>query len=134
VKIDDTKNIILFYDGDCGFCNSSVQFVLKHRRHSQIYFATLQSDFAKDLLKTRGIDIKLDTLYLLKNNTIYDKSSGALQLTSELKSPFPILKVFYIIPKFIRDTFYTYIAERRHKIQHGSCVLPTDEEKELFLY
>jgi len=134
VKIDDSKNIILFYDGDCGFCNSSVQFVLNHRKHNHIYFATLQSDFAKELLTARGIDIKLDTLYVLKNNTIYDKSSGGLQLTSELKFPFPILKVFYIIPKFIRDIFYTYIAKRRHKISNSFCVLPTEEEKRLFLF
>jgi len=133
VKIDDSKNIILFYDGDCGFCNSSVEFVLKHRKHDSIYFATLQSDFATELLKSRGIDIKLDTLYVLKNNTIYDKSSGGLQLTAELKFPLPILKAFYIVPKFMRDAVYTYIAKRRHKISNSFCVLPTEEEKELFL-
>jgi predicted DCC family thiol-disulfide oxidoreductase YuxK len=67
VEIDVAKNIILFYDGDCGLCNSSVQFVLKHRKHNAIYFATLQSDLAKQTLNKKGIEIKLDTLYFLKN-------------------------------------------------------------------
>ncbi len=133
MEIDDSKNIILFYDGECGFCNSSVQFVLKHRTHNHIYFATLQSDFAKEQLNKRGIDIKMDTLYVLKNNIVYNKSSGGLQLTSELSFPFPLFKVFYIIPKFIRDAVYSFIAKRRHTIQNGFCVLPTEEEQELFI-
>lgn len=133
MEIDDSKNIILFYDGECGFCNSSVQFVLKHKKHNRIYFSTLQSDFAKERLNKNGISIELDTLYLLKKNTIYDKSNGALQLASELKFPFNLLKVFFIIPVFIRDRIYTYIANRRHKIRSKFCVKPTEDEKKFFI-
>jgi len=133
VEIDVAKNIILFYDGDCGLCNSSVQFVLKHRKHNAIYFATLQSDLAKQTLNKKGIEIKLDTLYFLKNDKVYHKSTAGLRITSELKFPYPLLKVFLIIPKFIRDTVYSFIANRRHKIQNGFCLLPTELEKELFI-
>ena len=133
MNIDVTKNNILFYDGDCGFCNSSVQFVLKHRKHDHIYFATLQSDFAKEILNNKGIIIKLDTLYYLKNNTIYDKSSAALHLVNELTLFFSIFKIFYIIPKIIRDYVYSLIAKRRHQINNSFCVIPNSEEKKLFL-
>lgn len=133
MEIDVAKNIILFYDGDCGLCNSSVQFVLKHRKHNAIYFATLQSDLAKQTLNKKGIEIKLDTLYFLKNDKVYHKSTAGLRITSELKFPYPLLKVFLIIPKFIRDTVYSFIANRRHKIQNGFCLLPTELEKELFI-
>lgn len=133
MEINETKNIIIFYDGECGFCNSSVQFVLKHRKHNQIYFATLQSDLAKRLLSNKGIEIKLDTLYYLKNNEVYHKSTAGLRITSELKFPYPLLNVLFVVPKFIRDAVYSFIAKRRHNIQNGFCVLPTEEEKELFI-
>lgn len=133
MEIDVAKNIILFYDGDCGFCNSSVQFVLKHRKHNAIYFATLQSDLAKQTLNKKGIEIKLDTLYFLKDDKVYHKSTAALRITSELKFPYPFLKVFLIVPKFIRDVVYSFIANRRYKIQNGFCLLPTELEKELFI-
>jgi len=133
VKIDVAKKIILFYDGDCGFCNSSVQFVLKHRKHDSIYFATLQSDLAKRILTDKGIKIKLDTLYFLKNNKVYDKSTAGLRITSELKFPYPLLKTLLIIPKFMRYAVYVFIANRRHKIQNSFCVLPTEAEKKLFI-
>ena len=133
MKIDVSKNIILFYDGECGFCNSAVQFVLKHRKHNSIYFATLQSDLAKHLLGEKGIEIKLDTLYFFKDGKVYHKSTAALHITSELKFPFPLFQVFFIVPRFIRDAVYSFIAKRRHKIQNSFCVLPTEEEKGLFI-
>ena len=134
MEIDETKNIIIFFDGECGFCNSSVQFVLKHRKHNSIYFSTLQSDLAKRVLNKKGIEIKLDTLYFLKNNEVYHKSTAGLRITSELKFPYSLFKVFLIVPKFIRDAIYSFVAKRRHKIQNGFCVLPTEQEKELFIY
>lgn len=123
---------ILFYDGDCGFCNSSVQFVLSHKKND-IYFATLQSKFAQQTLNSKGIDIKLDTLYYLKNSTVYSKSSAGLQISKELKFPFPLFQLFYIVPTFIRDYIYTAIAKRRHKLKAGHCVIPSETDKIFFL-
>ena len=133
MKIDVTKNKILFYDGDCGFCNSSVQFVLKNRKHNHIYFATLQSELAKTTLGKKGITIELDTLYYLKNNIVYNKSSAGLQISKELKLPYSIISILYFVPKFIRDFFYIQIAKRRHKIGSNFCVLPNEAEKSLFI-
>jgi predicted DCC family thiol-disulfide oxidoreductase YuxK len=129
----ESKNKILFYDGECGFCNSSVQFVLKNKKVNDIFFVTLQSKFAQQILNKKGIQIKLDTLYFLKNDKIYSKSSAGLQLTKELKFPYPLFLGFYIIPKFIRDFVYTSIAKRRHNIRSGFCLLPKENEKKYFL-
>ena len=131
--LTDSKNKILFYDGDCGFCNSSVQFVLKNKKVDDIYFATLQSKFAKKILEEKEIEIKMDTLYYLKDKKIYSKSSAGIQIIKELKFPYPLLLVFYIVPKFIRDSVYSFIAKRRHKIRAGYCMLPLENEKKLFL-
>ena len=50
----NTTSKILFYDGDCGFCNKSVQFVLKYENRSEIYFSALQSDFSRDFFQQQS--------------------------------------------------------------------------------
>lgn len=123
---------IVFYDGSCGFCNSSVQFILKKRKQT-IHFATLQSSLAKEVLNKEGIEIQMDTLYLYVNGKVDNRSTAALKICTYLKGGYPLMMGFWIVPKFIRDGVYNYIAKRRHKIRAGYCVIPTEEEKALFL-
>lgn len=133
-KVNATSdyNPIVFYDGDCGFCNSSVRFILNHKK-KEFYFVALQSGRAKELLSKFGIEIKLDTIYYLNNGQLYTRSSAALQISRRLKGLWPMLFVFYIIPKFLRDPFYNFIAKRRHKIRAGYCMIPKPEDQQFFL-
>lgn len=124
---------IVFYDGDCGFCNSSVQFLLKKKK-TEIYFIALQSDLAKETLSTYSIQIDLNTIYVLENNKVFDRSTAALILCKKLRGAYPVLfYIGFIFPKFFRDWVYDLIAKRRHKIKKGFCVLPNEKEKDYFL-
>ena len=131
MELNDVKKI-LFYDGECGFCNSTVQFILAHKKND-IYFVPLQSNFAQNTLNKKNIKINMDTLYFLKNNTIYSKSSAVLQIIKDLKFPYPLLLIGYIFPKFIRDFFYTQIANKRHKINGKYCLIPKQTDKKFFI-
>ena len=97
-------NPIVFYDGDCGFCNSAVQFILDKKKR-EFYFLALQSDTAKNLLANHNITINMDTIYMLKDGKLYDRSSAALQICKGLKGGYPLLFGIYIVPKFLRDPF-----------------------------
>ncbi len=132
--MDESKivNKLVFYDGDCGFCNSSVQFILNHKKRP-FYFSPLQSKRAEKILIRRNIQIQLDTIYYLKNGRFYDRSSAALQIARGLKGGYPLLFGFYIIPKFLRDPFYNLIAKYRHKIRAGYCMIPLKEDEQYFL-
>lgn len=132
-KWSDKK--ILFYDGSCGFCNRSVQFVLDHEKNQLTYFVPLQSVVASDFFEFQGLEKPdLSTLYYWNGKKLYNRSSGALHLAMELKLPYRLLTVFLVIPRFIRDGCYGFIAKRRHRILPGNCVLPTPEQKMRFLY
>lgn len=125
---------IVFYDGDCGFCNTSVQFILKHRK-KDFYFAALQSDYAnKKIEKEQGVDIEMNTLYYLEEGKLYEKSTAVLRIARGLKGGYPLFFYFGIIfPRFIRDAVYDFIAKRRNKINPGFCALPGEEERKYFL-
>ena len=129
------KSILLF-DGYCNFCSSTVQFIFEHEKNSKLYFASLQSDTGIALLKHYQIDpLKTDSLVLIENDQAFIKSSAALRLAKYLKNLYPLLTGFMIIPPFLRNLMYDYIARHRYKWfgKSDSCMLPDKELAKRFL-
>ena len=120
------KQIILF-DGVCNFCNFWVNFIIKRDKKDLFRFAALQSDKAKELTDKFSFDItSLDTFILIVGDKLYTKSTAALLVCKELKSPIKILYPLTILPKFLRDFVYDLIAKYRYKIfgRRDVCYIP----------
>ena len=111
----DMKNtLILFYDGDCGFCNRSVSFVLKKDKTKKIFFAKLESDFTKKTFNINNWNLPdMSTLYFVDNGVVFKKSSAILRISCYLKMPYNFLFIFKIIPKFLRDYIYEFVSKSR---------------------
>lgn len=128
------NNIILF-DGDCNFCDKSVQFIIKNDIKSVFKFTSLQSDIGQELITKYNIPKDTDSVVLIQDDTYYIKSSAALRICKELKSFWKIFYIFLIVPKPIRDIFYNILAKNRYKLfgKRDSCMIPTKEQRERFL-
>ena len=125
---------IIFYDGECGFCNLSVQFVLNHERNNDIYFSSLQSDYASVFFKSLELpNPDLSTFYFFNNGVLFEKSTAALKVLPNLKWYLQIAVIGWIVPRFLRDKLYDFVAKRRKKLAKGFCVLPTIEQQQRFL-
>jgi predicted DCC family thiol-disulfide oxidoreductase YuxK len=125
---------VVFYDGDCGFCNRSVQFILDHERGEDIHFCALQSETAKEFFREQNLpEPDLSTFYFWNGKQLYERSSGGLRVASHLKAPYSWLRIFTIVPKFIRNGVYNWIARRRHKLASQQCALPTPEQRKRFM-
>lgn len=136
MKVDTTHKTILLFDGYCNMCNSSVQFVLRHEKNSHLLFTSLQSEAGTELLKQYNIDpSKTDSFVLIENNKAYIKSSAALRTTKYLKGLYPILFGFIIVPPFIRNFVYDFIAKNRYKWygKLDSCMMPDENLAKRFL-
>ncbi len=121
---------IVFYDGDCGFCNWIVAFIFKAEKDERIYFSALQSSFAHQFLSSLNIQsLDYSTFYFYDGYKIFKKSTGALQLLRFLKWPYRLLYVFWLMPVSMRDYFYDLVARRRHRIMNGNCMLPTAQQR-----
>ena len=126
------ENFVL-YDGDCGFCNRSVAFILKHEKSDLIHFAPIQSDFTKQLFKKNDWDQpNLSTFYFIQNGKKYERSTAAFEVTKYLKSPYSWLRIFRVIPRGITNWLYDQVAKRRQRISSGFCVMPTPEQRTRF--
>jgi predicted DCC family thiol-disulfide oxidoreductase YuxK len=126
------KNIIL-YDGDCGLCNRSVQFILKHERNQNLQFTSLQSSFSKKIFSE--LDIKTDfdeSILFYRDGKLVSKSKAVLRIIPFLKWYFYPFLVIWLIPNFIRDMFYDFVARNRKRFSKV-CKLPNPNQSNRFL-
>lgn len=127
---------IVFFDGVCNLCSSSVQFILKHDKKNSFYFASLQGETAKIKLKDFfDAGNATDSIILMKEDSIYSKSTAVIQIARQLVFPYNLATVFLILPSFMRDPFYDIIAKNRYKWfgKKEECWLPSAEHKLKFL-
>ncbi len=128
-------NIILF-DGVCNFCNSSVNKIIKHDKNNRYKFAALQSEIGKKLLEKHSIDSTIiDSIILIENDVAFIKSTAILKISKHLNGIYPLAYSFIIIPTFLRNFVYDFIARNRYKWwgKKDSCMIPTAEVKSKFI-
>ncbi len=133
--IEHSDSVILF-DGYCNLCSGVVQFVIKKDQKGIFKFASLQSDFAKAVLKTNGlIDNQLDSFVLIQKGIPFTMSTAALKVARQLSGFYPLLYAFIIVPEFIRNFIYKTVAKYRYKWfgKTESCWLPPISVKEKFI-
>ena len=131
----DERSIILF-DGICNLCNGAVNFIIRRDRKNHFYFASLQSDTGRELLARYLLPVNdFNSFVLIENGQAFTRSNGALRIFRKLDGLWPILYVFIIVPKFIRDGVYNMIAKKRYVWfgKKDACMLPTPELRARFL-
>ncbi len=125
---------IIFFDGVCNLCNGAINFVIDRDKSKRYKFASLQSETAQTILPnpTKG----LDSIILYKESgDILFKSDAALEISKNLKGAWPILYIFKVVPRFLRDIVYNWVARNRYKWfgKRDTCRMPDPELKERFL-
>ncbi len=133
---DPLDHPVILFDGVCNLCNGSVIFIIKRDPRSQFYFAALQSDFGNKQLKNFGLPAtELNSVLLIKGGTLYQKSNAALEIAKHLNGLWPVIYIFKIIPPFLRDGIYTWVARNRYRWfgKKDACMIPTPELKSRFL-
>ena len=127
---------IILFDGVCNLCNGAINFIIKHDPKALFKFASLQGDTGQRLLKKYQINsAETDSIVLIDGDKVSVKSSAALRIAKYLNKGYPLLFGFMIVPKFIRNAVYDYIARNRYKWfgKKESCMIPTPELKSRFL-
>lgn len=129
-------NHIIIFDGVCNLCNWAVRFIIK-RDHQEIFkFAAAQSNFGISILEKHGFPIwNPESILLIKDGIILDKSDAALEIASELSYGWKALVLFRILPKNFRDSIYDWVARNRYHWfgVKDECMIPTDDLKERFI-
>ena len=126
---------IVFFDGACGLCNWSVDFILKRDVRAEIQFSPLQGETARALLTPADVS-DLNTMVLWEGGRTYRKSAAAVRVLWRLG---PVWKTIgtalWLIPLPIRNLAYSIVARNRYQLfgKKETCRLPTPEERVRFL-
>ena|SRR5690625_3878159 len=126
---------IILFDGDCNFCDKSVQFIIKRDPEGFYKFASLQSEIGRELIKQHNIPENIDSFILIAHQSWYAKSSAALRVCKNLTGLWKLFYGLLIVPKPIRDFFYHIIANNRYKWfgKKDHCTLPSPDIRKRFL-
>jgi len=132
---------ILLYDGTCGFCAESVQFVLARDRKGTLRFAALDSATGRAILErhpeVRGFDSVLfvEPAGGANPERVFAQSTAALRVATYLGGPWRLLQLARFVPSPVRDAVYRLIARHRHRLSASGplCVIPAARDRARFL-
>jgi len=127
---------VVIFDGYCELCNASVDFILKWEKKPEILFSANQNPPGQRILEQFGADgADLSTVFFVEKGKLYKESSAALRIACHFRFPMNLLYGFIVVPRFLRDVVYRWIARNRYRWfgKKDTCRIPTPEEMARFL-
>ena len=110
MKID-----IVLYDGDCNFCNNWVYFIKRKLKKNKISFIPFNSFKGIEIVEKLEIKNQNSVVYI-ENEIIFFKSKAVFKICKQLELPYSLIYVFKILPDFLLNYGYDFIAKRRLKL------------------
>jgi predicted DCC family thiol-disulfide oxidoreductase YuxK len=136
--MSDAAAIILF-DGVCNFCSGVVRFVHARDPRGLLRFAALQSDAARRACAAAGHALPAtpdpDTIVVIADGRVLERSDAVLAIAARLRAPWPMVGVFRILPRGLRDAMYRIVARNRYRWfgRSETCMVPTPELRARFI-
>ena len=129
---------VVLFDGVCNLCSFAVQFILDRDRDGVFRFASLQSTAGGELLRAHGRTPPVgdpESVVLIENGAVYEHSSAALRIARRLSGLWKVLYVLIVVPAFVRDGVYRWIARNRYRWfgKGEQCWVPTPALRARFL-
>ena len=123
--IKENQSVVLF-DGVCNLCNAAVGFIIKRDKEKKFTLSPLQSSLSETLNNQYHFNQPgVNSIVLIEKNKVYYKSTAILRVIKKLSGPIKLLYIFIIIPPFIRDAIYSFIAKNRYRwFGKKSCESP----------
>lgn len=127
---------ILLFDGVCSLCEMSIQFIIKRDPKRIFRFVSLQSRAGQELLTRFKLPLEnFNTMVLVEGKSYYTRSCAGFRIANRLTFPWSLLSVFLILPRFIRDAVYDFIANNRYRWfgKKETCMIPSPDLRKRFL-
>ena len=129
--------ITVFYDGECGLCHRTVQFLLQRDPNGALFrYSPLQGSTASELLAP--LDELPDSVAILtEDQEVFTRGDAAIHIGHALGGLWSLISVlFSLFPRAVRDWLYNQVAKRRYKIfgtKTEACPLMPKEQRAFFL-
>ena len=113
----DAGGPIILFDAECVLCSANAQFVLRHDKAARFRLASIQGTAGAALCREHGVDPDDPTSILVVDGTKVRRDSDAvLAIYEGLGWPWQALALLRLIPAFLRDPVYLWIARHRYRL------------------
>jgi predicted DCC family thiol-disulfide oxidoreductase YuxK len=130
-----THPIILF-DAECVLCSANAQFIVTHDKAAHFKLASMQGEFGNALYRKHGMD-PLDpiSIIVVEGDRVRVDSDAVLSIYEVLGLPWALVRVFRLVPRFVRDPVYRWVARNRYRIfgKRETCWIASPEYRGRFL-
>ena len=126
---------IIFYDGLCAMCNRFIRILITLDKKEKFLLAPLQGKNGEILKEEFSKELKGIDSVIFYNKKVFTKSSAVINILNELGGAYKLAYIFNIIPTFISDSIYDYIARNRFQWfgKLDKCPMPEKKNISRFL-
>jgi predicted DCC family thiol-disulfide oxidoreductase YuxK len=129
---------VIVFDGVCMLCSRWVDFVLRRDPHGRYKFAAMQTASGRALLIEHGIDPDDPLSFLLlEDEKGYTDTDAIVRILRSFGSGWKFIALLVsIVPRFVRDPLYRWIARNRYRMfgRRAACRVPTADIADRFLH
>ena len=133
--INFDKNALILFDGECMFCNKTIQFILKNDKNERFLFANLQSEIGQYVKEWHFGDKPVpDSIILINKEGVHLKTTAVLKISKHCGNVSFLSRSTSWVPAFMRDFFYDTFAQKRYAIfgKSDTCMLPAPNVRKRF--
>jgi predicted DCC family thiol-disulfide oxidoreductase YuxK len=132
---DAASEPMLVFDGSCGFCSRSVQFILRHERRHDLLFVTRDSEMGKQLRSVHGME-SIESMLWIEDGRAFAESNAVIKAAGYVGGWWSRLAVLASpFPPNILNSIYKVIARHRRRLSTNVavCQIPSPEQRRRFL-
>jgi predicted DCC family thiol-disulfide oxidoreductase YuxK len=131
---------LLLYDGTCGICHRTVQWILAADPEGRFCFAPLQGATAAAVRRRHPeLPTDLDSVIYVEREAgaehAYARSDAVFRIAARLDRAPAWIGWAARLPRWLTDLGYRALAWNRHRLSRalGACPLPSDATRARFL-
>ncbi len=129
------ENPVVLFDGVCNYCSNMVNFAIRNDKKAVLQFTALQSKPGLLLKEKYHLSPEIDSVILIDGGNVYTYSDATIRIAKYFSWPANMIYGLIIVPPFIRQPFYKWVARNRYKWfgKKETCMMPTPELRARFL-
>ncbi len=136
LPIDRPNGPIILFDAECVLCSANAQFVLKHDKGGRFRLASMQGDVGAEIYRRHGLDPRDPvSMLVVEGDRVRQNSDAVLSIYEGLGLPWRLLSGLRIVPTFLRDSVYRWVARNRYRLfgKRETCWIAPPEYRDRLL-
>jgi predicted DCC family thiol-disulfide oxidoreductase YuxK len=127
---------IILFDAECVLCSANARFILE-RDHAAVFrLASIQGDVGQALYRKHGMDPNDPiSMLVVEGDRMRRDSDAVLSIYERLGFPWSLVRIFRIVPSWLRDPIYRLVAKNRYRIfgRRDSCWIAPEHYRDRIL-